>query len=278
MSWIIQRESYQKLSREMDPHPLYQNYSTTDFHRKAQVIAGNIQKISQNVSSITRMVGQLGSSTHDPSPELRSQLHKITHYTGQLAKDTNEDLKELNKFNLNDQRQLKLQREKLTSEFSSVLNSFQNIQRSAAQKEKEALKASSGTKTPFLEGPPSSQSRSQQQQQNQGQMQMFQDVLEDEQENEQLRLREQAIRQLESDILDVNQIFKELATMVHEQGEMVDSIEAHVESAQIEVSEGARQLERAHTYQNKARRKQFCIYSTCAAILIAFILILYFSF
>jgi len=275
MSWIIQRDSYQKLSREMDPHPLYQNYSTTDFHRKAQVIAGNIQKISQNVSSITRMVGQLGSSTHDPSPELRSQLHKITHYTGQLAKDTNEDLKELNKFNLNDQRQLKLQREKLTSEFSSVLNSFQNIQRSAAQKEKEALKASKPT--PFFEGPPPS-SKQQQQQQNQGQMQMFQDVLEDEQETEQLRLREQAIRQLESDILDVNQIFKELATMVHEQGEMVDSIEAHVESAQIEVSEGARNLERAHTYQNKARRKQFCIYSTCAGILVAFILILYFSF
>jgi t-SNARE complex subunit (syntaxin) len=37
--------------------------------------------------------------------------------------------------------------------------------------------------------------------------------------------------------------------MVHEQGEIVDSIEAHVESAQIEVSEGSRQLERAHTYQ-----------------------------
>jgi t-SNARE complex subunit (syntaxin) len=72
---------------------------------------------------------------------------------------------------------------------------------------------------------------------------------EDEQDVEQIRLREQAIRQLESDILDVNQIFKELATMVHEQGEMVDSIEANVESAQIEVSQGASELSRAHTYQ-----------------------------
>lgn len=61
--------------------------------------------------------------------------------------------------------------------------------------------------------------------------------------------QQQAIRQLESDILDVNQIFKELATMVYDQGEVVDSIESHVESAQIEVSQGASQLERAHTYQ-----------------------------
>jgi t-SNARE complex subunit (syntaxin) len=109
-------------------------------------------------------------------------------------------------------------------------------------------------------------------------MMMFQDLQEDEQEMEQLRLREQAIRQLESDILDVNQIFKELATMVHEQGEIVDSIEAHVESAQIEVQEGARQLERAQTYQNRARRKQLCIILTCAGVLLACVLIIYYSF
>jgi len=272
MSWIIQRDSYQKLNREMDS--LYQNYSTTDFHRKAQAIASNIQKITQNVASITRMVGQIGSSVHDSSPELRSQLHKITHYTGQLAKDTNEELKELNKFNLNDQRQLKLQREKLTSDFSAVLNSFQNIQRSAAQKEKESLKASTTTKTPFLEGPPQQHATSQHQQR---QQQTFQDLQEDEQEMEQLRLRELAIRQLESDILDVNQIFKELATMVHEQGEVIDSIESHVESAQIEVSEGASQLQQAHTFQNKSRRKQLCIISTCIGILVLFFLILYYS-
>jgi len=176
--------------------------------------------------------------------------HKITHYTGQLAKDTNEDLKELNKFNLNDQRELKLKREKLTSDFSAVLNSFQNIQRSAAQKEKESLKSTGkSSTTPYLEGPPG-QSQSQFRQQSQTQA-MFDDMQDEEQAVEAIRQREQAIRQLESDILDVNQIFKELATMVHEQGEMVDSIEAHVESAQIEVSEGAREIARAHTYQVK---------------------------
>ena len=48
-----------------------------------------------------------------------------------------------------------------------------------------------------------------------------------------LQERERSIRQLESDIVDVNTIFKDLATMVHEQGEMVDSIEQNVESAHI---------------------------------------------
>ena len=53
----------------------------------------------------------------------------------------------------------------------------------------------------------------------------------------------------QSDIVDVNTIFKELATMVHEQGEMIDSIEANVETAQMRVEEGTSQLATAASYQ-----------------------------
>lgn len=37
--------------------------------------------------------------------------------------------------------------------------------------------------------------------------------------------------------------------MVHEQGEVIDSIEANVESAQVHVSQGAGQLQQARQYQ-----------------------------
>ena len=59
------------------------------------------------------------------------------------------------------------------------------------------------------------------------------------------------MRQLESDIVDVNTIFKvpfscqsylvksfcgqDLATMVHDQGEIVDSIEQNIESTTVQV-------------------------------------------
>lgn len=49
--------------------------------------------------------------------------------------------------------------------------------------------------------------------------------------------------------MDVNTIFKDLATMVHEQGEMVDSIEQNVESAHVRVQEGTEQLRMAETYK-----------------------------
>ena len=53
----------------------------------------------------------------------------------------------------------------------------------------------------------------------------------------------------QSDIIDVNTIFKDLATMVHEQGSMVDSIEQNVESTNIRVHEGTDQLRQAEAYK-----------------------------
>merc|ERR1712062_454633 len=71
--------------------------------------------------------------------------------------------------------------------------------------------------------------------------------------------RERAMRQLESDITDVNTIFKDLATMVHEQGEVIDSIESNIESTTVQVTSGTEQLRQAAVYQNKARRKKIIL-------------------
>jgi len=83
--------------------------------------------------------------------------------------------------------------------------------------------------------------------------------------------RERAIRQLESDIVDVNTIFKELATMVHEQGEMIDSIEANVETSQMRVEEGTSQLATASSYQSKIRRRK-CILAIILTIFLAIVI------
>ena len=52
-----------------------------------------------------------------------------------------------------------------------------------------------------------------------------------------------------SDIVDVNTIFKDLATMVHDQGETIDSIEENVGAAAITVHDGTDQLRQAERYK-----------------------------
>jgi len=239
----------------------YQNGTTareTEFQRLAQNIGTNIQKILQNVSSMQRMITQIG--TAQDNQQLQSQLHQIQHYTGQLAKDTSKQLKDLNNYppeQALDPRQWKLQRERLQSDFTKALDSFQRAQRSAAQKEREVIKKfrnSGGVQPPGsedntlvdIEGGAGGGSKTQM-------------LMEEEQNLQQLQERERAVRQLEADIGDVNQIFKDLASMVHDQGEIVDSIEANVETASIRVGEGTDQLRQAERYQNKARRKKIIL-------------------
>lgn len=197
-----------------------------------------------------------------------------------------------------------MQRDRLTSDFSDVLRNFQVIQRTAAQKEKESViraRAASHTKPDQGQGStlidfdasPSFQRQAQSQQQIQ---------MEEEVDVDELREREKSIRKIESDIVDVNQIFKDLATMVHAQGEVIDSIEANVESATIQVSEGASQIAKAREYQvllfflilffgciisssflsardpqTRARKKTICLIGLLAAATVAIVLIIYFT-
>lgn len=65
----------------------------------------------------------------------------------------------------------------------------------------------------------------------------------------QLREREAALVKLESDITDINTIFKDLAVMVHDQGEIIDSIESNVEQVNIRVHDANVNLESARKSQ-----------------------------
>lgn len=114
-------------------------------------------------------------------------------------------------------------KEKLTSEFLESLKNFQVIQRTAAQKEKESItrartnsinKSGSNDDSNLidLQSPEGSQ-------QHQINLQIEEDV-----DLDLLREREQSIKKIETDIVEVNQIFKDIAKIVHEHNEGKDLI------------------------------------------------------
>lgn len=256
----------------------YQNGSQNrdqDFQKLSQTIGSSIQKISQNVSSMQRMVNQIG--THQDSPELRKQLHSLQHYTQQLVKDTNGYIKDLSSIppslSQSEQRQRKMQRERLQDEFTSTLTMFQQVQRNTADKEKDQVKKAKQQvygDQPYLPG----YKKDQQLIELQDSAARHQSQMQEEADLKALQEQEQSIRQLESDISDVNQIFKELGQLVHEQGETIDSIEASVEHTSEYVSQGAQQLREASGYKNKIRRRKLILIGIGALILTVIILII----
>ncbi|KAH8271002.1 hypothetical protein KR044_013296 [Drosophila immigrans] len=94
-----------------------------------------------------------------------------------------------------------------------------------------------------------------------------------EEENSRLaQHREEEVTKIVKSIYDLNDIFKDLGHMVHEQGTIMDRIDYNVEQTQTRVSEGLRQLQRAELYQRKNRK--MCIILVLAAVTFLMLLLL----
>ncbi|XP_051954921.1 syntaxin-7 [Xyrauchen texanus] len=231
--------------------------SQVDANVLAQTISSNIQRITQLTNTIQQTINHLG--TAQDSTDLRQRLQQNQQHVNNLAKETDRLMKEFSSLPVTtEQRQRKIQRERLINEFSNALGVFQKAQREAAKKEKEFVarvrassRISSGATDDFggIITPLASES--------QIHSQSFVENITEE-DLQLIQERESAIRQLESDITDINVIFKDLGMMVHEQGDMIDSIEANVENAEVYVQSGTQQLSRAADSQTSSRKK-ICI-------------------
>jgi len=223
-----------------------------EYNRLSNAISNNIQTFKKNVNSIKRLVDQIGTARDDPG--VLDNLQSKQREASKIAKDTSGYLKQLTSTegrSLQEQRQRKIQQDKLRESFSDILNEFQKVQRLAAEKEKASVRRA---RTVSIERNEASyQGGFGQESAPQVQMQT-----ESELSLEEIKEREAAIRKLESDILDVNDIFKDLALMVHEQGDVIDSIEANVGTAATHVEQGNVQLEKARDYQKASRKKMCC--------------------
>jgi len=72
-------------------------------------------------------------------------------------------------------------------------------------------------------------------------------------------------------------IFKDLATMVHDQGEIIDSIEQNIETAVVDIQSGNTQLRQAREHQQAARKKKFIIAIIVLLVILVLFLIIWFS-
>lgn len=88
--------------------------------------------------------------------------------------------------------------------------------------------------------------------------------------------REQEVNSIVKSIVDLNDIFKELAQMVADQGTILDRIDYNIEQTQTQVYEGFKQLQKADNYQRK-NRKMCCIIILAATTVLLIILLIIFK-
>jgi syntaxin 7 len=158
---------------------------------------------------------------------------------------------------------------KLNREFKASLTEFQILQRQAIEKERaasSAARAALDSETPQSPGSPQLAQQQQQEQlrlASQGEVD-FQESL--------IIERESEIRNIEQSVGELNELFRDVAHMVHEQGEQLDIIADHVDTTH-EASQGAhKNLVQASRYQKSARSKA-CILLIILAVVLTIIIL-----
>ncbi|XP_064601531.1 syntaxin-7-like [Liolophura sinensis] len=247
----------------------YQDQGYGNFTKLCDQISSNIFTINSGANNIDKAMKSIG--THKDGVQLRDKIHDISTSTQKVVNETMRLFKRMASQRNIDKRN-RMQLDRLKSQFQEAVQRFSRLQKTAAERVRSTTALGDREVKPkktsdwlddedytshtgnYVEGSGAPN------------QQLLEQELVIDNDLNLIREREDRIRQLESDILDVNEIFRDLGAMVHEQGEVIDCIEGNVEKASGNVESGAEQLTQASKYQKKARKKM-CI------ILIIFVII-----
>lgn len=244
----------------------------------SQAVAAGVFQINTAVSTFQRLVNTLG--TPKDTPELRERLHKTRQHIGQLVKDTSAKLKAASETDQHTavSANKKIADAKLAKDFQAVLKEFQKGQRLAAERETAY--------TPFIPQAvlPSSYVASELNL-SPDKMQEQQAVLIESRRQEVLQLenevvfneaiieeREQGIQEIQQQIGEVNEIFKDLAVLVHEQGVMIDDIDSNIESSYSATVQAKSQLNKASKSQ-KSNSSLTCLLLVIFGVVLLIVII-----
>ncbi|XP_078495796.1 syntaxin-12 isoform X2 [Ciona intestinalis] len=186
-----------------------------NYTRLTHLVGSNLQKITKNVQEIKNLVCQLNDDGN--SGDTLTKINQRQHHTKELLEGTASHLSDVKNISpptsASEKRQRNTMTTRLTNDLKDVSMSFQDVQRDIAKIERESvarmrsLSESNQETQPFIGA--------------QGGMQMQEMATHD---VSVLEERERELQKLESDIVDVNIIFKDLAKIVEDQGEMIEKV------------------------------------------------------
>ncbi|TPX60040.1 hypothetical protein PhCBS80983_g02067 [Powellomyces hirtus] len=247
--------------------------------------------ISNNVATIQKLLSQFG--TAKDTSEMRSRLHQMTEDTRDMVRQTGGDLKNIlsaggrgavvaggspRRGGARDDgsgfvdRQRKMAQQKLQKDFEEVLKRFQAVSKLAAEKSRQyvalAKAVQAGEFDPDEEDGEDAPLMSSDQRHQLA-------VLDNEIEfNDALIIeREQDLKGIEQSIAEVNEIFRDLGTMVHEQQYMLDNIESNVQTVEINMENATGELRTADRYQRSTRNKLCGVMAIVVMVIVVIVLV-----
>ncbi|KAA8548308.1 hypothetical protein F0562_004737 [Nyssa sinensis] len=216
----------------------------------SQAVAAGIFQINTAVAGFRRLVDAIGTSKD--TPDHRQKLHNTRQRILQLVKETSAKLKSLSETDRGTtvDPSKRIEDAKLARDFQTTLQEFQKVQQLASERESTYSPAAppSSLSTTTSSGEylaPNVDQENQpflMEQKRQVVLLLGNEIAFNEAIIEE---REQGIRDIQDQIGQANEIFKDLAVLVHEQGIVIDDIQSNVESSAAVTTQARVQLSKA---------------------------------
>ncbi|KAI9734735.1 MAG: hypothetical protein M1818_006722 [Claussenomyces sp. TS43310] len=263
--------SFDQLSSlEAQPTTMRRNEEYQDdpeFTSLSQDLMTKLFTLTGNISRLSNQIGLLG--TNRDTERVRERVHDLLEETKDTFKDVGEGVKKIQTWEDVSPSQ-KYTQQKLSREFQASLTEFQSVQRSALEKERASASAAR-TAMEDATSPSGEAGDAFGQQQAQEQLRLasqdevdFQDSL--------IVEREAEIRNIEQGVTELNELFRDVAHIVGEQGEQLDTIAANVEDTRTDTRAADVELRRASHYQRSTRSKA-CMLLLIIAIIVTIVLL-----
>jgi len=156
-------------------------------------------------------------------------------------------------------------------EFETELGKFADLSQQIEQKERSTLRLMSNASDPSGKSPPKSPPRSA----DPSYQPQEEDIQFVEYDVEEIKRREEGIKQIERDVVEVSEMFKDLHSIVGEQQESLDVISTNVQQTRDQTEAAHNELLQAEALQRKARKRQCCVLVLVIAVIIAVALIIW---
>ncbi|KAJ9642389.1 SNAP receptor [Coniosporium apollinis] len=238
-----------------------------EFKRFTTELSDKLFSLTSNVTRLSNQIALLG--TKRETERVRERVKDLIDETNGAFKEIGEGLKKLTTWPDLGPSQ-KFTQGKLNREFKASLTEFQALQRTAIEKQRSSASAArAALDAEAHPSSPTSPQQTQQQQQEQLRLASQDDV--DFQESLIIE-RESEIRNIEQSVGELNELFRDVAHMVHEQGEQLDIISENVETVRDDTRGAHVELTAASRHQKNARNKACCLLLILAVVLTVVIL------
>ncbi|XP_052188654.1 syntaxin-22-like isoform X1 [Diospyros lotus] len=214
----------------------------------SQAVAAGIFQIKTAVAAFRRLVDAVG--TAKDTPDHRQKLVDTRQRIMQLVKETSAKLKIVSDSDrsANVDPSKRIEDAKLARDFQTTLQEFQKVQQLASERESTyspftATSSMSQTRTISIQSPAVSTDQENQpflmEHKRQEILLLGNEIAFNEAIMEE---REQGIRDIQDQIGQANEIFKDLAVLVHEQGIVIDDIQSNIEASSDATTQARVQL------------------------------------